>query len=73
MSKPQSQLVSKMRRDDKWAKAQLVNQVLDRARRGLSEAKIRRKYTPPGPYAPVEALAMKALLEIVKLCEHGKN
>ena len=36
----------------------------DRARRGIQQASRLRKYTPPGPYTPVEREALAALFEV---------
>ena len=41
----------------------------ERARRGITTAKRRRKYCPPGPYSPVEQAALTALLEVEEAAE----
>jgi len=44
-------------------------QLRDRARRGISEAKRLRKYTPPGPYSSVERETLAALVDVERAAE----
>ena len=46
-----------------------LNWLRERARRGINQARRLRKYTPPGPYSPIERGALAALVDVERAAE----